>query len=263
MDIALTRDVSPALAACELTFLDREPIDVGRAAAQHHAYVAVLEGLGLEVIRLPADPTLPDSCFVEDVALVFDEVAVLTRPGAPSRRPETAAVAQALAAHRPLVHLGAPARLDGGDVLVVGRQVFVGLSSRTDALGVRALERAVQPFGYEVSPIAVHGCLHLKSAATSLGGNAILVNPSWLDVGPLRAFERVAIDPSEPWAGNVLHVRDAIVAPGGFPRTLDRLRARGLDVHEVDVSEFFKAEAGVTCKSVIFRRTLTKGGGPD
>jgi dimethylargininase len=248
MDIAVTRGVSPGLADCELTFLERAPIDVARAEEQHRAYEGLLE------VRLPADSTLPDCCFVEDAALVFDEVAVVTRPGAPSRRRETEVVASALAAYRPIVPMRAPARLDGGDVLVVGRQVFVGLSARTDAEGLAALDRALRPFGYDVAPVGVRGCLHLKSAATALGEDALLVNPEWIDLAPLRAYECVPVDPAEPWAANVLRVRDVVVAASGFPRTRDRLRARGLGVREVDMSEFLKAEAGVTCKSLVFRR---------
>ena len=261
MDIAVTRGVSPALTSCELTFLDRAPIDMARAVDQHRAYEDLLESLGLELVRLAADPALPDCCFVEDAALVFDEVAVVTRPGAPSRRPETAALARALAAHRPVVEMTAPARLDGGDVLVLDRRIFVGLSARTDAHGLAALEEAVRPFGYEVTPVAVRGCLHLKSAATSMGDGAVLVNPEWIDLAPLHGYECVSVDPAEPWAANVLRVRDSLVVPCGFPRTWELLRARGLDLREVDVSEFFKAEAGVTCKSLVFRRSLTIRGG--
>src|SRR6185503_1062775 len=118
--VAITRPVSPAFAACELTHLPREPIDVGLAARQHAAYEALLEELGWAVERLPVEPTLPDSVFVEDAAVVVDELAVVTRPGAESRRDETRSVGEALARHRPLARIEAPARLDGGDVLRLG-----------------------------------------------------------------------------------------------------------------------------------------------
>jgi dimethylargininase len=137
--IALTRDVSPALARCELRFLPREAIDLERAAVQHAAYCRLLESLGLEVVRLPADPAQPDCCFVEDTAIVLDEMAVLAHPGAPSRRDEVDVVASALTGYRPLARIPRSARLDGGDVLVVGRRLYVGSSGRTDAAGVRAL----------------------------------------------------------------------------------------------------------------------------
>ena len=252
MRIAITRAVSPSLADCELTYVAREPIDYARAVAQHRAYAGVLEQLGLTVVELPADAALPDCCFVEDIAVVLDEVAVLTRPGALSRRGETAAVASALEAYRPVVRLEAPARIDGGDVLVLGKRILAGLSNRTDAAGVRALEAAVGPHGYTVEPVALRGCLHLKTAVTSAGPGLVLVNPDWIDAEPLRGLERIAVDPSEPWAANVVSVAGAIVAAAAFPRTADRLRARGLDVRAVDVSEFQKAEGGVTCKSLLF-----------
>jgi dimethylargininase len=250
---ALTRDVSPALARCELTFLPRAPIDFGRAAAQHDAYCAALAGAGLDVVRLPADPALPDSVFVEDAAVVVDEVAVITSMGAPSRRGETEAVAEALSRDRALVRLRPPARLDGGDVCVVGRRVFVGRSLRTDDAGALALGAALAPFGYVMVPVAVTGCLHLKSAVTALDEETVLVNREWIDLAPFEGFDRVAVDGSEPWAANVLAAGGAVFAHAGFARTSDRLSARGYDVRPVDVSEFLKAEAGVTCKSIVYR----------
>jgi len=250
--VALTRGVSPAIAHCELTFLEREPIDYPRAVAQHAAYVRVLEDLGVRVVPLDADAELPDCCFVEDIAIVLDEVAVLTRPGAASRRGETAALAVALDAYRPIVRLEQPARIDGGDVLVLQRRLFVGLSSRTDAAGRQALAEAVRPFDYEVVPVRTEGCLHLKTAVTAAHADILLVNPQWVDLAPFRGLETIDVAPDEPWAANVLSVGTAVVAAAGFPRTADRLRARGLDVRTVDVSEFQKAEGGVTCKSLVF-----------
>lgn len=250
---ALTREVSPALADCELAFLDREPIDVVRAAAQHDAYCAALASLGLEVVRLPGDPGLPDCCFVEDAAVVVDEIAVLASMGAPSRRGEVAAVAAALARDREIARIEPPARIDGGDVLVVGHRVFVGQSGRTDAAGARGLAAALAPFGYDVIPVAVPGCLHLKSAATALDAETLLVNAEWIDLEPLSGYDLVHVDPAEPWAANVLAVEGRVLLHGGFPRTQERLHALGYDVYPVDVSEFLKAEAGVTCKSIVYR----------
>jgi dimethylargininase len=250
--IALTRAVSPAIAACELTFVAREPIDYARAVAQHGAYLRLLAQLGLTVIELEADPALPDCCFVEDTAIVLDEIALLTRMGAPSRRGETAAVAAALESYRPIIRLESPARIDGGDVLVLGRRLFVGLSTRTDSAGMEGLSRAVRPFGYEVTPVLVHGSLHLKSAVTAVAERTLVVNPERVDLGPFEGLERIDVASGEAEAANVLRVDDTIVAAESFPRTADRLSARGFDVRTVDVSEFLKAEAGVTCKSLIF-----------
>jgi len=249
---ALTQDVSPALARCELTFLEREPIDAARASAQHRAYGDALAALGLDVVRLPADPAFPDSCFVEDVAVVVDEVAVMTSPGAPSRRGELPAVEAALARDRTIARIAPPARLDGGDVMVVGRRVFVGRSPRTDPAGAAALGAALRPYGYEVIAVPVTGALHLKTAVTPLDAGTLLVNPAWLDAAPLAGFDLVPVDPGEPFAANVLSVAGRVIAHSGFPRTLDVLDARGYALLPVDVSEFLKAEAGVTCKSIVY-----------
>ncbi|HUG52106.1 MAG TPA: arginine deiminase-related protein [Vicinamibacteria bacterium] len=257
MPIALTRDVSPALARCELTFQPRVPIDYARAAEQHQAYLTLLRSLGLTVQRLAADPELPDCCFVEDAAVVLDEVAVVTRMGAASRRGESAAVAAALAPHRPLRFMAAPACLDGGDVLRVGRRLFVGLSSRTNAAGLATLREVAAPLGYEVLPVAVTGSLHLKSAMTALGDGAVLANPRWCDLGPVAGIEVVPVAEEEPHAANVLTIGTTLVAAAGFPRTVQRLRGRGWNVQEIEVSEFLKAEAGVTCKAIVFEASAS------
>jgi dimethylargininase len=251
--IALTREVSPSLARCELTFLDREPIDLPRAVAQHAAYTGLLASLGLQVVRLPGDPEQPDCCFVEDTAVVLDEVAVLTHPGAASRRGEVEVVAAALAKHRLLARIPPSAHVDGGDVLLVGRRLYVGVSGRTDTAGMQALGGLVAPFGYDVVPVRVTGCLHLKSAVTAIAEDAIVANPDWIDMAPFAGLEVVSVAEGEPGAANVLRVAGCVIAHQGFPRTLSRLAARGVEVRAVDVSEFLKAEAGVTCKSLIFR----------
>ena len=251
--IAVMRGVPPTLADCELTFVEREPIDLDRAVAQHAAYAALLRSFGLEVLELPADPALPDCCFVEDVAVVLDEVALLTMPGVASRRGEIPAVEAALARFRPIEHTGLPATLEGGDVLRVGRRLFVGRSERTNEAGIARLAAVAEPLGYRVVPVTVTGCLHLKSAVTALDDERLLANPAWLDPSPLAGLGVVAVDPDEPGAANVLRVGGAVVAHPGFPRTIDRLADLGYAVRTLDVSEFVKAEAALTCKSLLFR----------
>jgi dimethylargininase len=250
--IALMRGVPPTLAACELTFREREPIDLGRAVAQHAAYADLLGALGLEVLELPADPALPDCCFVEDVAVVLDEVALLTMPGALSRRGEVSAVESALGRYRPLERTRLPATLEGGDVLRVGRRLFVGRSARTNEAGIARLAAVAEPFGYQVVPVAVTGSLHLKSAVTALDDERLLANPAWVDTAPFAGLGVVPVDPGEPGAANVLRVAGLVVAHPGFPRTLDRVAALGYAVRPLDVSEFLKAEAALTCKSLLF-----------
>jgi dimethylargininase len=254
MDLALTREVSPRIDRCELSFIERQPIDYARAVAQHEEYCRLLEGLGLELLRLPADPACPDCCFVEDAAVVLDELAVIGRMGRESRRRESPAVAEALAPHRTLVTLEPPATLEGGDVLQMGRMLFVGLSKRTNPVGVEVLRRAAAPYGYTVSIVEVRGCLHLKSAVTMVDAQTLLANVIWADPKAFPGFEVLPVPLKEPLAANVLRVRDHVCVHAGFPRTAELLDKRGLSVKTVDVSEFLKAEAGLTCKSVLFRK---------
>jgi len=249
---ALTRGVSPALAACELTWIPRQEIDIALAVEQHHAYERTLSELGLHVISLPAEPDMPDAMFVEDPILVLDEVAVLTRMGAESRRAEGQGLAAAVAPFRPLRSLRESATLEGGDVMRIGRDLFVGLSSRTNEAGIAQLQAELEGFRYRVRPVEVRGCLHLKSACCSLGDGKILANPEWLDVAALHAFQIVPVAADEPGAANVLRIGDTVLMPSCFPHTEALLRAGGLKVRTVDISELIKAEAAVTCSSVVF-----------
>lgn len=255
MRIAITRGVSPAITQCELTHLERRPIDFERARSQHAAYEAALRNLGCDVRALPADATLADSVFVEDIAVVVDEVAILTRPGAPSRRAESAGIAAALAAHRPLKAIEAPGTLDGGDVLQVDRTLYVGLTQRTNQAGVDQLAAALAPFGYRVLAVPVQGCLHLKSAVTLVAPGTVLANRDWIDVARFSNLTVLEVDPSEPYAANGLLVGTGVIYPTSFPATRRRLEGRGVTVRPLDVSELQKAEGAVTCCSLVFEAT--------
>ena len=254
MDVALTRGVSPAIARCELTYLDREPIDLGRAEKQHREYCDRLEAVGFEVLRLPADPECPDCSFVEDTAVVVDEVAVIASPRLPARRAEVPAIEKALAAYRRIERVEPPASLEGGDVLRMGKTVFVGRSTRTNPEGIQALRRIIGPLGYEVIDVDVTGCLHLKSAVSAIDDGRLLANPAWLDVAPLARFEIVPVAQEEPGGANLLRARHELWAHAGFPRTIERLEQRGFRVTPIDMSELLKAEAALTCESILFRR---------
>ena len=253
MWIAITRDVSPALGECELSFVDRVSIDVAQAAAQHHAYQRALEALGCRVIALPAEASLPDSVFVEDAAIVLDEVAVLTRPGAASRRGEVASIADVLRDWRPLLAIEAPGTIDGGDVLRLGRAIYVGESARSNAAGIAQLRSLLAGHGYAVEGVPTHGCLHLKSAVTQLDDHTVLLQPAWVDRARFAEFRVVEVDPAEPHAANVVRIGDALLMPASFPRTQQRLLDAGFVVTAVDVSELQKAEGAVTCCSLVFR----------
>ncbi|MEW6335779.1 MAG: arginine deiminase family protein [Acidobacteriota bacterium] len=251
MRIAITRKVSPAIGRCELTHLERTGIDAARAAAQHEAYERCLERLGCRVVSLPAEPELPDSVFVEDAAVVVAELAVITRPGAASRRAETASVAAALAPYRPLATIQAPATLDGGDVLVLGRRVVVGRSSRSDPAGIEQLRALLVPHGFAVEGIPVRGCLHLKSAVTWAAPDTVLLNPEWVDRSVFAGLRCVEVAAGEAYAANGLLLGDALIYPRAFPRTAERLAEHGIRLERIDVSELAKAEGAVTCCSVV------------
>jgi len=254
MIVALTREPARSMDACELTYREREPVDAAAAAAQHRGYCDALRACGARVVTLPAVDELPDCVFVEDTAIVLEEVAVLTRPGVESRRGEVSLIEPEVARLRRVVRVEAPATLEGGDVLRLGRTLYVGLSPRTNASGAEALRRFAAPHGYEVVAVEPRGCLHLKTGCSALDEETVLVNPDWVDAGVFRGREVLAVDASEPWAANVLHVSGSICISAAFPRTAGMLAARGYDVRAVDVSEFAKAEGGLTCMSLLFRQ---------
>lgn len=250
--VALTRPVSGSLSRCELTHLPRAPIDLGRAREQHAGYEGCLRSLGCDVRPLPAADDLPDAVFVEDTAVVLAELAVIARPGAASRRAEVGAVARALAPWRALRRIEPPGTLDGGDMLVLGRRVFAGLSTRTNREGVAQLERALGAHGYRVHPLAVSSCLHLKSAVTAVAPGTVLLNPAWIDAAAFRDLERIDVDAREPAAANALVVAGTVVCAEACPRTRERLERAGLPVRPLDMSELAKAEGALTCCSLVF-----------
>jgi dimethylargininase len=240
---ALVRAVSPRIRECELSFIEREPIDYERAAAQHAAYERCLESLGCEIEQIEAAPDHPDGVFVEDAAIVLDGFAVITRPGAESRRGETESVARTLGKYRTLRRIAGPATLDGGDVLRVGDTLYVGRSQRTDDAAIEQLRAWCR-----VVPVDFSGCLHLKSAVTAVGPGTLLANRDWVDTSQFEGFD--VIDVEEVHAGNALRLGDTVII-GNYPRTAAALRSRGFDVRTLDVSELAKAEAGVTCCSLL------------
>jgi dimethylargininase len=250
--IAITREVSAAITACELTHLDREPIDVDLAREQHRRYGESLAALGCEIRCLPVEPDLPDAVFVEDIAIVLDELAIVTRPGSESRRAERPSVAEGLARYRRSERIEAPGTLDGGDVLRSGRTIFVGRSSRTNDAGIEQLRALSEPLGYTVKPVSVTGCLHLKSAVTAVADDTVLINRDWIDAAAFAQFDCIDVDPSEQHAANALWVGGTVVYPSTYRGTRKRLEGRGIVVDAVDVSELTKAEGGVTCCSLIF-----------
>ena len=248
---AIVRPPASRLVDCELSFLERRPIDVARAREQHRQYRLALTAAGAKVLELPVLDELADSSFVEDTAIVLDEVAVVAPMGAESRRPETQPMASSLAAYRPVKWLEAPSTLDGGDVLRLGRTLYVGQTPRTNAAAVENLGRVLAPFNYRVVPVEVTRCLHLKSGVARLDDETVLVNPDWVDPSIFGGARALTVDASEQWGANAVRVGKTVIFPASEPRTRARVQERGYVTVAVDVSEFQKAEAGVTCLSLI------------
>jgi dimethylargininase len=249
---AITRKPSPALARCELEFLPRVQIDVAQAAGQHRIYEACLAELGARVISLTAEEHFPDSMFVEDPALVLDEIAVMTRPGAVSRRGEAASLARALQPFRELKWIAEPATLEGGDVMRIGRTLYVGASRRSNAQGIAQLKEIAEPLGYSIVPVSVTGCLHLKSACCYAGSGTVVANRSWFDAGALRGLTILDVPAAEPSAANVLRIGETVLVPLQFPKTRALLESSGFRTRTLDISEALKAEAALTCSSLLF-----------
>jgi len=252
MPIAITRDISPRFSECEITHIERSPIDLQIAQAQHHGYVQALKDLGCAVLELPAEADLPDSVFVEDTAVVLPNVALLTRPGADSRKPETDSIARALAPYREIVRIESPATVDGGDVLVLGKNIFVGMSTRSNTSAIDQMNQLLGKFGYKTQGVELWDCLHLKSAVTRVDdNNTLLINRNWVDVETFDGYELIDIDPSEPFAANCLPINGSIIFPTAFPKTTSKLEGRGYRVKPVVVDELAKAEGAVTCCSLV------------
>jgi dimethylargininase len=250
--IALTHVISPNIDQCELSFLERSPINYRRAVEQHEHYCDLLRDCGLEVIELSMNRSFPDSTFIEDTAVVFDELAIMASMGVESRRGEIPGVESVLGYYRDIKHIRLPATLEGGDVLSIENKVFVGISPRTNISGFETIKEILEPFGYQVIPLAVNGCLHLKSACVAVDDETLLVNPRWLDLQPLRDFRIIPVPEDEPAAVNSLWINSTICMHSGHQKTIDLLANLKFSIKVVDISELLKAEAGMTCSSMIF-----------
>lgn len=250
---AITRSISPNMGDCELTHMERESIDISKAILQHEKYVETLESLGCDIIKAVAAPSLPDSVFVEDCAIVLDEIAVITHPGAESRREEINGIAEVLSSQRKLFYIQFPGILDGGDVLVIGKNIWIGLSNRSNSIAVDQLKKITSPYGYSVYGIEVTECLHLKSAVTHLGGNSVLLNPNWIDANIFKGFDIIETHPDEPNSANALGINGTVLFPKAYPKTAQILKDNGYQLFLVDNSEVIKAEGALTCCSIIFK----------
>jgi len=232
-----------------LTTAGLGPPDPRLALAQHRAYCDVLRESGLEVVVLPADPRHPDGCFVEDTAVILGEVAVITRPGDPSRRGEEEAVAAVLSRIRRLIHIPPPGRLDGGDVLQWGDRVYIGRSTRTNREGATQLAEIVSARGYAASEVPVDAGLHLKTGVTELGDGRLIATAAMAARFP--SADVVTVPEDEAHAANCLRVGDRLLIPGGCPGVHRTLLELGYEVVVVEMSEFQKMDGGLTCLSLV------------
>ena len=252
MLIAITRDVNAGMGGCELTFLPRVAIDTALASQQHLQYQSVLSSLGCEISTVPTEPGLVDSVFIEDTAMVLDEIAVMCLPGARSRRAEIAGIASILQRYRTLTSIEPPGTLDGGDLLRIDKIIYAGLSTRSNQYGIDQLRRIVSDYGFSVKTVETSKCLHLKSAVSEVAPGSLLINTDWISKSAFGNYELIGVDKNEAHAANALLVGTSLVYPTSFPRTMEKLVKRGINVVPVDVSELQKAEGAVTCCSLIF-----------
>jgi dimethylargininase len=253
--IALTRGISAGIDRCEVSFIDRVAIDLQKMKQQHRAYEEMLRSMGYEVIQIPADDSCPDCCFIEDTALLLDEIAVITYPGSVARRGEVPGVVPTIEKYRKTLRIEPPATLEGGDVLRIGRNLYVGLTQRTNPEGVDALRTLVAPYCYKVTAVPTPGALHMKSVCTAADDRTIVADPRRVDVSPLRDYDMIEIAPEEWMGGDLLPINGTLWMIEGFPKLKSALEARGFNVRTLNMSEFLKAEAGLTCLSLLFEES--------
>lgn len=250
---AITRGVSPNIGACELTYCSREAIDYEKAVSQLEDYCTLLRKWKVELVAMPNSGTYPDCCFVQDTAVVLDEICVIANMGAPTRSGEVAEVEKLLAPFRRIRRIFPPATLDGGDVVQVGKRLFVGLSSRTNGRGIATLSEIVESFGYTVVPVEVNGGLHLTTGCGIVNDETVLLNPRWLEASVFKDLRQLHVPEEEPWAANTIRVSDAVCLEAGAPRTLELIQPYAGTIDTLDISEFRKAEGSLSCLSLIFR----------
>jgi dimethylargininase len=249
---AIAHKPSPYLNKCQLTYLPAAEINLEKANLQHESYCRMLSDLGLRVINLDKNLAMPDCAFVEDTAIVLDEIAIITPMGVSSRQEETKLIEKELAGFRPVKKIYPPAKIEGGDVLRIGKDLCVGLSTRTNKKGIVDLKRIVKSFGYKVYPVKVKNSLHLKTACTALDDKTILLNGDWVDERDLIGFKKIFVPEDEPFAANILKIKDTVCIHSGWTKTIRKINKLSFQTKQIDISEFLKAEAGLTCLSLIF-----------
>jgi dimethylargininase len=257
MMLALTHAVPTNTDQVEVSFIKREAINHELALRQHDAYCLALERHGVKVKKLTANAAHPDACFVEDLAIVIDEVAVITSMGVASRRDEPQVLVPELAPYRELAQIHPPATLEGGDVLRLGKNLFVGLTRRTNIEGIKALSQILTLHGYKIIPVEVNGCLHLKTACTAIDEETVLLNPRCVVPESFGTYKQLFVPAGEESAANTLRVGETVFLDAAFPRTWELINQHYNRVEALDISEFRKMEAGLSCLSILFEQINT------
>jgi len=250
---AITRGVSRSITSCELTYRSREHIDYENAAFQLEQYCQLLCKWDVDLMTMPGNDTYPDACFVQDTAVILDELCVIASMGAEARRGEVSEVERLVSQFRSIQRIIPPATLDGGDVVQFGKRLFVGLSTRTNARGIAALGQIVESFGYTVVPVVVNGGLHLTTGCGIVNDETVLLNPRWLDASAFRGLRQLHVPEEESWAANTIRIDPNVCLERGAPRTIDLVQPYVGTIETLDISEFRKAEGSLSCLSIIFR----------
>jgi len=252
----ITHAVSPNIGRCELTFMERVPIDYDLAVRQHEEYCGMLARRGVAVTTLYDNLSCADCCFVEDTALIVDELAIIASMGVVSRRSETTAIASELAKYRDLVCVSYPSTLEGGDVLQAGKNIFVGLSTRTNHRGIEEVVRILKSLDYRVFPVPVRGSLHLTTACSLIDDETVLINPRWADTQAFGDFRILHTPEDEPWGANTFRIGETVCMEASFPKTVELVHELHDDLEVLNISEFLKAEGGLSCLSLLFQSPI-------
>ncbi|UCC54768.1 MAG: hypothetical protein JSV68_12505 [Anaerolineaceae bacterium] len=235
-----------------LTTSDLGEPDYARICQQHQAYINALQSQGLDVTVLEALPGYPDAYFVEDVAVVTGEVAVITAPGAEARKGEAEHIVAVLATYRPITRIQPPGTLDGGDVMMAEKRCYIGLSERTNEDGAAQLGQILRAYGYKCTAVPLAGGLHLKSDVNYIGRNTLLLTEPMFNVQAFDGFDKILVDEEEAYAANTLLVNGRLLTPQGFPRTKAKLLQAGFQIVEMETSELQKMDGGLSCMSLRF-----------
>lgn len=251
-EFAIVRNIPNSFQQCITGFSGKFPIDVTLAQQQHEHYCHTLVDLGLKLVRIEADDYLPDCCFTEDTAIVTDGLGIISFPGTESRHAEIIEMEKALTTYKKIQHIAAPATIEGGDVLKIGKKLFIGHSARTNEEGIKQVAGLVNELGYEVIPVKIHNTLHLKTVCTYLGNNCIIYADGHFDENIFSEYDKIIVPVTESYCANTLAVNGKVLIPKGFPLTRSLIGNKGYSIIELDMSEIEKADGALTCLSVIF-----------